>query len=676
MVLHGRGCGLVGARLPRPYQTANRPGNPWNYLFAPMIEARNISLAFGERDLLQSVSFQLSDRGRLCLAGSNGSGKSTLFSILMGELKPDSGQVIRSGNMRMGMLRQHAEFPPEATAYSAALQAFAPVLEKARELDALHAIMGEREVTEEELHRLDVLQDAVVREGYYTAESETRSVLHGLGFHREKQDSPLSELSGGWGMRVLLAQLLLGKPDCLLLDEPTNHLDLESIVWLEGYLRNYPGSLLLICHDRRFVDRVCEGILDLRQSKLEAYPLPYERYEQERALRVAGQERSAAKAQDEIDRLTKFIDRFKAKASKASLARSAMKRRDRIEVAEVEQDGPSLRLRFPTADYAGAFAFVGEGLDKSYGSHTIFKAGTFNIQPGDKVALVGPNGAGKTTLMRILAGELAYDAGELKQGASIRAGYYAQYVELTDKDRETSILDLVKESFPKSTEGQVRAALGAMMFSGDDAFKPFGVLSGGERARVRLARLLLSPSNALLLDEPTNHLDIRSKDLLLEALGEYPGTVIFVSHDRDFCESLATHVLRVDGGRIVEYPGDYEYYLHKLEEDIEREEKAAASAGPGKVKAVVAAPSEGKTDKENRKEAERRKRQQEKRETEVAARIESLEKRNLVLDAELCREEIFTDAAALRRLTTERAANGEELETLYEELVNFEAEAA
>jgi ATP-binding cassette subfamily F protein 3 len=634
-----------------------------------VIEARNICLSFGDRELLRSVSFQLGDRGRLCLAGSNGTGKSTLFSILMGELKPDSGQVIRSGGLRMGMLRQHAEFPPEATAYSAALQAFAPVLEKARELEALHEVMGQREVTEEELHRLDVLQEAVSREGYYTAESETRSVLHGLGFDREKQDKPLAELSGGWGMRVLLAQLLLGKPDCLLLDEPTNHLDLESIVWLESYLRNYPGSLLLICHDRRFVDGVCEGLLDLRQGKLESYSLPYERYEEERALRVAQQRQAASKAQDEIERLSRFIDRFKAKASKASLARSAMKRLDRIEIEEVEQDGPSMRLRFPAMDYAGAFAFIGENLKKSYGPKTIFQNGEFNIKPGDKVALVGPNGAGKTTLMRILAGELPYDGGELKQGASIRSGYYAQYVELTDKDRETSILDLVKESFPKSSEGQVRAALGAMMFSGDDAFKRFGVLSGGERARVRLARLLLSPSNALLLDEPTNHLDLRSKDLLLDALAEYPGTVVFVSHDREFCETLATHVLRVDGGRIVEYPGDYAYYLHKVEQDVEREEQSFARA---EGRSSQRAP----TNRETRKETERRERKREKREAEVAASIESLENRNTAIDAELCREDVFSNPAELRRLSEERAANGEKLEALYEELINLGAEAA
>src|SRR5690606_2172101 len=270
--------------------------------------------------------------GRLCLAGSNGAGKSTLFSILMGELGCDSGKVIRSGGLRMGMLRQHAEFQDDATAYTAALMAFSEVNAKAQKLEQLHLAMGERELTDAEMLALDEYQDALIRDGYYTAEAETRSVLHGLGFKREQQDKKLSELSGGWKMRVALAKLLLQKPDVLLLDEPTNHLDLESILWLEGYLKTYPGAILLVCHDRRFVDNVCEGVLDLRMGKLEPYSLPFEKYEEERAMRVALQQKSAAKALDEIERLNRFIERFRAKASKAGLARSAIKKRDRIEV--------------------------------------------------------------------------------------------------------------------------------------------------------------------------------------------------------------------------------------------------------------------------------------------------------------------------------------------------------
>ncbi len=628
-----------------------------------MIEARAVSLSFGARVLLDEISFQLGDRQRLCLAGPNGAGKSTVFQILAGETKPDSGRVIRSGGLRIGMLRQHAEFAAGATAYSAALQAFTPVLEKARALESLHETMGRRDATAEELSRLDSLQDALLREGYYSAEAETRSVLHGLGFNRETQDMLLSELSGGWSMRVALAQVLLGKPDCLLLDEPTNHLDLESIVWLEAHLRSYPGALLLVCHDRRFVDRVCEGVLDLRQAKLREYPLPYARFEEERALRIAQQRQAAAKAQGEIERLTRFIERFKAKASKASLARSAMKRLDRIEVEEIDGDGPSLRLRFPATEYAGSFAFRAEEVAKRFGEKMVFQNGAFTVRTGDKVALVGPNGAGKTTLMRLLAGELSTDGGELIRSNNARIGYYAQYVEPAKAVLKTSILDLVLAAFPQVSQGQVRAALGSMLFSGDDVHKPFGVLSGGERARVRLARLLLSPSNVLLLDEPTNHLDLRSQDLLLDALTDFPGTVVFVSHDRDFCEALATRVLRVDGGRIVEYPGDYAYYSRKLEEDLARE---AADEG-GSALIPPEAGGGGSLKKDARKEEERGRRQREKREAETTARIEELEKRNAVIDAELCREEVFSDPAATLRLAGEKEANAAALETLYSE---------
>jgi ATP-binding cassette subfamily F protein 3 len=635
-----------------------------------MIEASNISLSFGPRTLLDNVSFQLPDRGRLCLAGSNGAGKSTLFSILMGELGHDGGKVIRSGGLRMGMLRQHAEFPDEATAFSAAQDAFSEVLEKAKKLEGLHMAMGERDLTEQEYADVDRLQDALIRDGYYTAEAETRAVLHGLGFKPEIQDKKLSELSGGWKMRVALAQLLLRKPDCLLLDEPTNHLDLESILWLEGYLRNYPGSVLLICHDRRFVDNVCDGVLDLRMGKLDLYSLPYEKYEEERAMRVLQQQKSAAKAQDEIERLTKFIDRFKAKASKATLAKSAMKKRDRIEVVEVEQDGPSMRLRFPVLEYPGSFSYRAEDLGMAYGDKRVFKGGSFTILPGDKVALVGPNGAGKTTLMRLLAGEARPTEGVLEKGSSLKAGYYAQYVEPNEAEKKTTLVDLLSADFPLAGDNAARSALGAMMFSGDDAKKYFGVLSGGERARVRLARLLLAPGNALLLDEPTNHLDVRSKDLLLDALGDYPGTVVFVSHDRDFAEQLATRVIRVDNGSITEYPGDFAYYTHKVEDDLKREEQEARAAekkgGKGSAKS---APAEAPlSERDQRKEAEKEQRRREKREAEVMSRIESLEARNAAIDEELCLEGVFSDPDAMRRLNMEKSDNLRALESLYAEL--------
>ncbi len=634
-----------------------------------MIEVRNLSLSFGDRDLLREVSFQLGDRQKLCLVGPNGVGKSTLFHLLAGAMQPDSGQVIRSGGLRIGWLRQHAEFPADATALSAALQAFAPLLRKAHDLEMLREELGRRSATDEDLQRLDEWQDALTHEGYYSAEARTRSVLHGLGFSREAQEKPLAQLSGGWGMRVALAQVLLGRPDCLLLDEPTNHLDLESILWLEAYLRNAPGSLLLVCHDRRFVDRVCEGVLDLHQGRIETYPLPFARFEEERALRVAQQRRAAAKAQDEIERLSRFIDRFKAKATKASQARSAMKRLDRIEIQEIDQEGPALRLRFPNADYAGAFAFRAEDLGKSFGGKTVFQDGAFTIRAGDKAALVGPNGAGKTTLMRLLAGELASDGGRLDRGAGIRLGYYAQYVELAKSEMNASILAWMLAAFPQASQGAIRAALGAMLFSGDDVHKPLRVLSGGERARVRLARLLLSPSNTLLLDEPTNHLDLRSQDLLLAALGDYPGTVVFVSHDRDFCGALATRVLRVDGGRITEYPGDYAYYSHKLEEDLARAE-AQDEAGER-------APKSGpRSSHAERKEAERARRKLERLEAEATARIEALERRNGEIDAALCRTEIFQDPEALRQLGEERAANAADVESLYAELARLEAEKA
>ncbi len=642
-----------------------------------MIEARNIGMSFGERVLLQEVSFQIGDDQKLCLAGPNGAGKSTLYSILAGELTPDSGQVIRSGGLRIGWLRQQAQFPPSVTVFDAAQLAFKPLIEKADALHHLREAMGHRDLTDEETHQLDDWEDALFRGGYYSLESETRIVLDGLGFSRENQDKELRELSGGWQMRVALAQVLLGKPELMLLDEPTNHLDLESIMWLESYLKSQKGSLLLVCHDRRFVDKVCEGVLDLRQGKLREYPLPFARYEEERALRLAQQRQSAAKAQGEIDRLAKFIDRFKAKASKASLARSATKRMNRIEVEEIESDGPSMRLRFPPTDYAGNCAFRAELIAKSFGEKVIFTQGDFTISAGDKTALVGPNGAGKSTLMKLMAGELQTDAGELVRGLNARIGYYAQYVEPSPEELKKSILNLLVDANLQVTPNQVRSALGSMMFSGDDVHKQIQVLSGGERARVRLAQLLLSPSNVLLLDEPTNHLDLRSQDLLLDALESYQGTVVFVSHDRDFCEALATRVLRVDSGRIVEYPGDYAYYSHKLELDIEKEEAVV----PGKKKSATQASasssssvSSSTSSSKGRKEIEKIQRSREKRESEVSIRIDALEKRNVSLDTELVQESGKGGKEALeacRKLVEEKEKNLKELETLYVEWVEI-----
>src|SRR4051812_33494594 len=545
-----------------------------------MIDVRNFTLTFGDRYLFKELSFQLGDKEKICLAGPNGSGKTTLLKGLCGKQQTDGGQIIRSSSVKIGYLRQHLGEDGDHTVYTAALQAFAEALDKAKELDGLHTILGEREATDAELNRMDFLQDELIRSNYYTAESETRTVLAGLGFSPEEQDKPLAAMSGGWRMRVALAKVLLAQPSCLFLDEPTNHLDLESIVWLESYIRDYPGCMVLISHDRAFVDRTCDRILEIQGAELVAFPVPYTRYEEEKALRMEQLLKAHKKQQDEIASLERFVERFKAKASKATQAQSKQKQLDKIERIEIPGGVATIRLKFPEAPPSGQWVFEADDVGKAYGEQRIFRGGKFGIQRGEHAVLVGPNGAGKTTLLKILQGIEPPTEGKVTLGANVQIGYFAQYEEPTPAEAEMTLVSYLADSLPRIGDQQLRNVLGAMLFSDDDAFKKFGVLSGGERARVRMCRLLLQNCNVLILDEPTNHLDMDSKNLLMRALHDFSGTVLFVSHDRYFVENIATRVILVKNGKVTDYPGDYHYYLNKLASDdrYASEEKAADKA--------------------------------------------------------------------------------------------------
>ncbi|MEO6094414.1 MAG: ABC-F family ATP-binding cassette domain-containing protein [Fibrobacteria bacterium] len=690
-----------------------------------MIDVRNLTLTFGDRYLFKELSFQLGDREKICLAGPNGSGKTTLLKVLCGEQQTDGGQIIRSSSVKIGYLRQHLGEDGDHTVYTAALQAFAEALDFAKELDGLHMILGEREATEAELNRMDFLQDELIRSNYYTAESETRTVLAGLGFSNEEQDRPLAAMSGGWRMRVALARVLLSQPTCLFLDEPTNHLDLESIMWLESYIREYSGSMVLISHDRAFVDRTCDRIMEITNSALTYYPVPYERYEEEKASRMEQLLRAHKKQQDEIAGLERFVERFKAKASKATLAQSKQKQLDKIERIEIPTGVSTIRLKFPEAPPSGQWVFEVEDLDKAYGDNTIFRDGKFGIQRGDHAVLVGPNGAGKTTLLKLIQGIEAPTRGKVTIGSGVVVGYFAQYEEPTAAEAAMDLLSYLSASLPKIGTQQLRSVLGAMLFSDDDAFKKFGILSGGERARVRMCRLLLQNCNVLILDEPTNHLDMDSKHLLMRALDAFSGTVIFVSHDRYFVENIATRVIMVKNGKVTDYPGDYQYYLSKILADRYADEAAAAKAGkPAKSEkkpeatktgltklsnanagpsapatkaaapapkpaasvtvaapvAVVASAKPPETsapthlDWEAKKEAEKQKRKAEKRWGEIEAAISGLDQKVSTLDAELCLPETYADQALSTRLAREKKEAEDALALLYQELEQLEAE--
>ncbi|MEO7426637.1 MAG: ATP-binding cassette domain-containing protein [Fibrobacteria bacterium] len=699
-----------------------------------MIDVRNLSLSFGDRYLFKDLSFQLGDKEKICLAGPNGSGKTTLLKVLCGEQQTDAGQIIRSNSVKIGYLRQHLGEDKGATVYEAALQAFSEALDFAKELDGLHAILGEREATEAELNRMDFLQDELIRSNYYTAESETRTVLAGLGFSNEEQDKPLGAMSGGWRMRVALAKVLLSQPTTLFLDEPTNHLDLESIVWLESYIRDYSGSLVLISHDRAFVDRTCDRILEITNSQLTYYPVPYTRYEEEKALRMEQLLKAHKKQTDEIASLERFVERFKAKASKATQAQSKQKQIDKIERIVIPGGVSTIRLKFPEAPPSGQWVFEAEDVDKAYGDQEIFRNGKFGIQRGDHAVLVGPNGAGKTTLLKVLQGIEKPTRGKVTIGANVVVGYFAQYEEPTPAEAAMDLITYLEFSLPKIPTQQLRSVLGAMLFSDDDAFKKFGILSGGERARVRMCRLLLQNCNVLILDEPTNHLDMDSKQLLMRAIDAFTGTVLFVSHDRYFVENIATRVILVKNGKVTDYPGDYHYYLDKLQSDdryaseAKAEAKAEAKGGsgggggksgksaggqsnaksetklglsklsnanvaptPAKPAAVAAASiapgandaaassakpanASAPMDYEAKKEAEKQKRKAEKRWGEIEAAISGLDQKVSTLDAELCLPDTYADPVLSTRLAKEKREAEETLAGLYQELEQLEAD--
>ncbi|MDB5048885.1 MAG: ATPase component of transporter with duplicated ATPase domain [Fibrobacteres bacterium] len=678
-----------------------------------MIDVRNLSLSFGDRYLFKELSFQLGDKEKICLAGPNGSGKTTLLKVLCGEQQTDGGQIIRSNSVKIGYLRQHLGEDKGATVYEAALQAFGDALDFAKELDGLHAILGEREATEAELNRMDFLQDELIRSNYYTAESETRTVLAGLGFSNDEQDRPLGAMSGGWRMRVALAKVLLAQPTTLFLDEPTNHLDLESIVWLESYIRDYSGSLVLISHDRAFVDRTCDRILEITNSQLTYYPVPYTRYEEEKALRMEQLVKAHKKQTDEIASLERFVERFKAKASKATQAQSKQKQIDKIERIVIPGGVSTIRLKFPEAPPSGQWVFDAEDVDKAYGDQEIFRDGKFSIQRGDHAVLVGPNGAGKTTLLKVLQGIEKPTGGKVTVGANVVIGYFAQYEEPTAAEAAMDLITYLEYSLPKIPTQQLRSVLGAMLFSDDDAFKKFGILSGGERARVRMCRLLLQNCNVLILDEPTNHLDMDSKQLLMRAIEAFTGTVLFVSHDRYFVENIATRVILVKNGKVTDYPGDYHYYLNKLLSDdryaTEAKQAGGKTAKSGSAKseskpaglsklsnanvaqsiasatATAAVPSAAKAapaavngsaslDYEAKKEAEKQKRKAEKRWGEIESAISGLDQKVSTLDAELCLPDTYADQALSTRLAREKREAEDALGALYKELEQLEAE--
>ncbi|MGS2739662.1 ribosomal protection-like ABC-F family protein [Sinomicrobium sp. M5D2P17] len=532
-----------------------------------MLNIHNLSISFGGEFLFEEVSFRLNPGDRVGLIGKNGAGKSTMLKLLSAEMKPDTGVIAFDKDVCVGFLKQDIDFVQGRTVLEEAYQAFEEIKALEMQLDDINRKLAERTDYESEAyHQLMVdLSDITHRYeilGGYNYQGETEKVLQGLGFKREDFDKLTDTFSGGWRMRIELAKLLLQNNDVLLLDEPTNHLDIESIIWLEQFLQRYPGAVVIVSHDKMFLDNVTNRTIEISLGKIYDYSKPYSEY---LVLRdeIRGQQLNAKKNQDkQIQQAERLIEKFRAKATKASMAQSLMKKLDKIERVEVdEEDNSVMHVKFPVSMQPGKVVIEAEKVGKNYGEKEVLKSIDLLVERGSKIAFVGQNGQGKTTLAKIIVKELTHK-GNVKLGHNVQLGYFAQN-QAEYLDGEKTVLRLMEDSANDTNRSKVRDMLGGFLFRGDDVDKKIKVLSGGERNRLALCKMLLDPFNVLVMDEPTNHLDIKSKNVLKQALQNFEGTLLLVSHDRDFLQGLTDKVFEFKEGKIKEYLGDINFFLEQ-----------------------------------------------------------------------------------------------------------------
>ena len=532
-----------------------------------MLTASGLSKSYGGRALFENASLQINRGDRIGLIGANGAGKSTLLSLILKEASPDEGTVALERSVTIGFLPQESAPSGDETVLELATNVSAEMEEAQRQM---------REHSEEDPMHHEAAARFAELDGH-SLQVKAKRILSGLAFREGDVNKPARTLSGGWIMRAHLARLLVMEPDILMLDEPTNHLDLESLGWFQSYLSKYAGAILAISHDREFLNAICVGILEIRNRKLNRYRGNYDDYLAQKASREEQQWAAYKNQQREIAELQRFIDRFRAKASKASQAQDRIKQLDRMEkIDPPERDEATVHFSFPQPKRSGQRVITLAGVRQAYGSHLVYEHLDLEVERGQRTVLVGPNGAGKSTLLKILAGMLPLEAGTVTPGHNLSIGYFAQHrTEMLDVKR--TVLAEAMDTETPVPEQNVRTVLGSFLFRGDDVFKPVGVLSGGEKSRLALVKLLLNPPNLLLLDEPTTHLDMPSIDALIGALKQYEGTLLFVSHDVHFIRALASSVLHISAGKLTPYAGDYQYYLEKSGSVSER----AALVAPG-----------------------------------------------------------------------------------------------
>ena len=630
-----------------------------------ILSCQSICKSFGEKVILQDASFHIEEREKAALIGNNGAGKTTLLRIIMQEISADSGNVVIAKDKKIGYLAQYQDIHGHHTIYEELLTTKQYILDMEEKIRTL-----EQEMKYVAGEKLESLMNSYTRlthqfelENGYAYKSEIVGVLKGLGFEEEDYSKQIENLSGGQKTRVALGKLLISKPDILLLDEPTNHLDMESIAWLETYLLNYPGAVFIVSHDRYFLDKVVTKIVEIEAGQMRMYDGNYSAYALKKAMLRDAQYKAYLNQQREIKHQEAVITKLRSFNREKSIKRaeSRVKMLDKIQRIEkpVEIDN-QMRISLEPRFISGNDMLTVEGLSKAFPGQILFTDISFEIKRGERVALIGNNGTGKTTILKILNGIVEADAGRFALGSKVQIGYYDQEHHVLHMEK--TIFQEISDTYPTLTETEIRNMLAAFLFTGDDVFKLISSLSGGERGRVSLAKLMLSEANFLILDEPTNHLDIASKEILEEALNSYTGTVLYVSHDRYFINQTATRIMDLTNQAIVNYIGDYDYYLEKKDEMTQIYAPAQETAAQ-EIKEAV---SETKLTWQQQKEEQALKRKRENELKKVEARIEELETRDKEIDETMVLPDVCTNVAECTKLSREKAAIAEELEGLYE----------
>ncbi|WLR54944.1 ABC-F family ATP-binding cassette domain-containing protein [Mesobacillus subterraneus] len=635
-----------------------------------LLQVNQLSKYFAADLILSNIKFEIQTNDRVALVGRNGAGKSTLLKIIAGYEAHDGGEIIRPKGTMIGYLAQNTGLESEKSIWDEMLAVFDHLHSMEKDLRRLEEKMSDPDILSNQteydrvLKDYDLLQVQFKEKGGYQYEADIRSVLHGLNFHSFDYSTKISTLSGGQKTRLALAKLLLTRPDILILDEPTNHLDIDTLSWLEQYLQGYNGAILIVSHDRYFLDKVVNQVYEISRHQLTKFPGNYSSYLEQKAANYERDLKLFEKQQDEINKLQDFIQRNLARASTTKRAQSRRKQLEKIDrMDRPKGDEKSASFSFQIERQSGNDVLKADTLAVGYQNDIVSENITFNLSRGDSTALVGPNGVGKSTLLKTIVEKLPSITGNIQYGSNVSIGYYDQ--EQAELSSNKKVLNELWDEYPLKSEKEIRTVLGNFLFSGDDVLKIVSTLSGGEKARLALAKLMLQYSNFLILDEPTNHLDLDSKEVLENALIDYPGTILFVSHDRYFINRIATKVLELDRGGSTEYLGDYDYYVEKK---LEQEElKALAEQAAKASGSAVDNSKQDKTSYQQDKEAKKLERQRKRRMEEVEARIEQLELEVAEYEELLCDPEIFQDHEKAGEINSKIEATKETLDELMEE---------